>query len=161
MLRYPPQSGSSVLAGIRFLLQSMWDLSNPPIWGSTSLLAYCLVLTPLRGSASLLTHRPMCGSDIIYNSLSPPLANIVLFGLSFLCFPSRFSKRLGNDFHTLIKNASFSSPIEVGSHLPDLKKKKKNFLKLESRCHSWSSIYFITNNFLLSLTVEWSSSIFI
>ena len=47
-------------------------------------------------------------------------SNIVLFGLSLLGFPSRFVKTclLRRDFHTLIKNVSFSSPTNVGSHNP-------------------------------------------
>ena len=47
---------------------------NPPPWGPTSSLAY----------------RPMSGSDTICNSPSPPIANIVIFGLSLLDFRSRF-----------------------------------------------------------------------
>ena len=36
--------------------------------------------TLFRGPTSSLTHRPMSGSDIIYNNPSPPLVVIVLFG---------------------------------------------------------------------------------
>ena len=48
---------------LRSPLQLMWDLAIHPLEGPTSLLAHL-------------------GSDTICNSSSPPLANIVLFGLS-------------------------------------------------------------------------------
>ena len=47
------------------------------------------------------------------NSSSPPLVDIVLFGLPLKVFKRRLIER---GFHTLIKNASFSSPTDVGSH---------------------------------------------
>ena len=52
------------------------------------------------------------------NSPSPPLADIVLFGRSFKVFKTRLLER---GFHTLIKNVSFSSPTDVGSHVKELK----------------------------------------
>ena len=69
------------------------------------------------GPVSSLAHHLLSGSDIIYISLSPPLADIVLFivfpfGRS-QCFKARL---LGGGFYTLIRNASFSSPTDVGSH---------------------------------------------
>ena len=55
----------------------------------------------------------------ICNGTNPPLADIVLSGLSLSRFPSRFLKRVcGRGFHTLIKGVSFSSPTDVGSHNP-------------------------------------------
>ena len=57
----------------------------------------------------------MSGSDTICNSLSSPLADIVLFGVSLKVFKPH---RLGRGFHTLIKNISFSSPTDVGFHNP-------------------------------------------
>ena len=75
----------------------------------------CEISHPLRGLASLLTHRPVSGSDTICNSLSPPLTNIVLFRLSLNIFKTRLLER---GFHTLIKNASFFSPTDVRSHNP-------------------------------------------
>ena len=42
------------------------------------------------------------------------LADIVLFGLSLKVFKTRM---LGRGFHSLIKNVSFPSPINVGSHV--------------------------------------------
>ena len=49
-----------------------------------------------------------------------PTANRVLFGFFLSSFPSRFFKTrlLGRGFHTLIKNVSFSSPTDMGSHNP-------------------------------------------
>ena len=50
------------------------------------------------------------------NSLSPllaPLADIVFSGLSFQGFKTHMLER---SFHILVKNASFASPINVGSH---------------------------------------------
>ena len=51
------------------------------------------VSTLIRGSASLLAHRPMSGSDTICNSPNPPLADFVLFGLSLSSFPFPFPSR--------------------------------------------------------------------
>ena len=84
--------------------------SNPPPFGT-------------QDSASSLAHYLVSGfdSDIICNSPSSSLADIVLFGLSLSSFPSRFLKmhrRLERGFHTLTKNASFSSPTDVESHNP-------------------------------------------
>ena len=56
------------------------------------------------------------------NSPNPPLAEIVLFGFSLPGFPFRASPQsfkthlLGRGFHTLIKNASFSSPTDMRFH---------------------------------------------
>ena len=76
--------------------------STPPS-GPTSLLTHRLLSTLFRGLASSLAQCSVSGSDTVCNGPSPPLADIVLFGLSLSCF------------HTLIKNVSFSSPIKVGS----------------------------------------------
>ena len=46
--------------------------------------------TSLGAPASSLAHRPVSGSHTICNSLSPPLADVVLFGLSLSGYPSRF-----------------------------------------------------------------------
>ena len=63
---------------------------STPIWGPASLLAHCLVPTPLRGTARRLAHHPVSSSDTICNVPDPPLADIVLFRL----FPSGFPSRL-------------------------------------------------------------------
>ena len=68
----------------------MWDPPNPP-----PLRPSVLVSTPPRvhlpqGSASSLAHCPMSGSDTICNGPSPPLADIILFGLSLSGFSSSF-----------------------------------------------------------------------
>ena len=53
------------------------------------------------------------------NSLSPPPVDIVFFKLFLLGFHSRFLKHLlGRGFHTIMKNASFSSSTDVGSYNP-------------------------------------------
>jgi len=72
-----------------------------------------LTIHPLGGSASSMAHRPISSWDTIYNSPSPPLADIVLFRLSLKVFKMRL---LGRDFHILIRNVSFSSPIDVRCH---------------------------------------------
>ena len=57
----------------------------------------------------------MSASNTICNSPSPPLANIILFGIPLKVFRTRLQ---GRGFHTLIKNVSFSSPNDVRSHNP-------------------------------------------
>ena len=76
--------------------------------------------TPLRGSASLHARCPVSASNIICDpSLS--LTDIVLFGFSLLDFRDSLQsfkmRLLVRNFHTLIKNDSFSSPINMGSHI--------------------------------------------
>ena len=94
-------------------------LPNPPPSGPSVLAGTLSCVYPFRGSASSLIHRLMSGSDTICNRPSPPLADIVFFELFLSGFPPRFLKRLvGRGFHTLIKNDSFSSPTDVGSHNP-------------------------------------------
>ena len=107
----PPSFSTQRLPGTRTFLQSMWD----PHRGPTSLLAHCLMSTPLRRIASSLAHRPVTGSNTICNGPSPSLADIVLFELSLKVFKTCL---LGRGFHTLIKSVSFSSPTNVGSHNP-------------------------------------------
>ena len=69
---------------------------------------------PLQSLVSSLAHRPVSGSDTICNNPSPPLANIVFFRLSLKAFKTCM---LGRSFHTLIKNTSFPSQTDVGSHM--------------------------------------------
>ena len=90
-----PSLGPSVLASTRSFLQSMLDPHQiHPLRGPASLLAHRLMSTPLWNSASSLTHRSMFGSDTICNGPSPLLVDIVLFGLYFSDFPTRFLKRV-------------------------------------------------------------------
>ena len=86
----------------RSSLQPMWNLTIHPLHDPSSSLAQCTVPTfllrlnvfastppsvhPLRGSASSLAHHPVFGSDTICYRSNPPLANIVLFGLSLKVF---------------------------------------------------------------------------
>ena len=121
-----PRSGPSILADTRSSLQSMWNLTihpprglsilsflspidveshNPPPSFGTQRPRWHSFLSPidveshnsppLRGPASSLAHRLVSGSNIICNSPSPLLVR---------------------GFHTLIKNISFSSPTDMGSH---------------------------------------------
>ena len=54
------------------------------------------------------------------NSPNLPLANIVYFGILYITINFRALKRvwLRRGFHTLIRNTSFPSPTNVGSHNP-------------------------------------------
>ena len=72
----------------------------------------------------LLTHCSVYDSDTICNNLSSPLADIIhLCSVMYRHQPNSFKMRQrGKDFYVFIKNASFISPIEVGSH--------KNFFKI-------------------------------
>ena len=101
-----PPSGPSVLVVTRSLLQSMWDPPNPPLAGTPP-----RVYSP-SGLSFLLAHRSVSGSDILCNGPSQPLAHIV-HGLPLKVFKTRL---LEWGFHTVIKNASFSSPTHVESH---------------------------------------------
>ena len=67
---------------------------------------------PLESSV-LVGTTPVFGSDIICNSWSSLLVDIVFFRLSFKVFKTRM---VGRDFHTLTKNVSFSFPSDVESH---------------------------------------------
>ena len=89
----------------------MWD---PPL-GPSVLTSTPPCVHPLRDSASSLAHHLVSGSNTNYNGLSPLSADIVLFGFSPKVFKTRL---LRSGFHTLIKNVSSSSPIDVGSHNP-------------------------------------------
>ena len=53
---------------------------------------------------SSLPHRPVSGSDVICNSPSLLLVDIVFIGLQLKVFKTRL---LGRGFHTLISNALF------------------------------------------------------
>ena len=109
----PPPSEPKVLASTRSLLQSMWDPSIHPPSGPSVLTSTPPRVHPLLGLASLLTHRLMSDYDTICNSPSPPLANIALFRLSLEVSKTHL---LGRGLHILIKNVSFSSPTDAGSH---------------------------------------------
>ena len=111
----------SVLASTRSFLQSMWDHSIHPLSRSSVLAGTSPHVHPLRGSTSLLAHRPVPDSDTICNSPSLPLEDIVLLDFFFQASSQGFKMHLiGRGFHTLIKNAAFSSPTDVRSHNPPL-----------------------------------------
>ena len=108
-----PPSGFNALADTHSLLQSIWDpLFHPPS-GPSVLAGTPSHVHPLWDSTSSLAHRSMSDFDTICNDPSPPLADLVLFGLPLKVFKTCL---LGRGFHTLIKNVSFSSPTDVRSH---------------------------------------------
>ena len=83
-----------------------------PIWGQR--LCWHTARVHHSSRLSLLAaHRSVSAYDTICNSPNPPLIDIVLFGLSLKVFKMHM---LGRDFHTFLKNASFSSPTYMGSH---------------------------------------------
>ena len=94
------------------------SLPNPPPLGPSVLTGTPPHVYPLRGTASLLTHCPVFGSDTICDDPGPPLADIILLGLSLAGFPLKVFKTrlLRKGFHTLIKDVLFSSPTDVRSH---------------------------------------------
>ena len=114
---HPLRGLASSLALISFSNRCETSQSTPPS-GSSVLASTLPRVHPLQGLASILSHCPVLGSDTICNSPSPALADIVLIGLSLSGFPLKIFKTrlLRRDFHTLIKNVSFSSPTDVGSH---------------------------------------------
>ena len=93
---------------------------NPPPLGPSVLTGTPPCVYPLRGTARRLAHCPVSGSDTICNDPDPPLADIVLLGLSLSGFPFRASPQsfktrlLGQGFHTLINDVLFSSPTNMG-----------------------------------------------
>ena len=111
LLRGPASS----LALIPFSNRCGTTTKFTPLQGPAYLLAYRLVCTPFRGTASSLAHRPVSGSDIICNRPSPPLADIVLSGFPFQASPQGFKTPLvGKGFHTLSKGVLFFSLTNVG-----------------------------------------------
>ena len=124
MFRSPPQpmwdltihplwGPASSLALIPFSNQRGTPTKSTPLQGPVSLLAYRLVPTPFQGLASSLAHRPVSSSDTICNGPSPPLSDIIFFGLFLKVFKRRLLER---GFHTFTKGVSFSSPTDVGSY---------------------------------------------
>ena len=106
---------------------------NPPSFGAQRPRWHTASCPPSFGAQPSTSTSLSVYSDTICNGPSPPLANIVFFGLSLSSFPSRFLKRLlGRSFHTLINNVSFSSPTNVGSHNPPF------FRAQRPRCHTTS-----------------------
>ena len=101
------------------LLPNQCRISQSTPFGTSVLTGTLPNIHPLQGLAPLLAHHLVSGSDTICNSSSPLLADIVFFGLSLSGLPQGFKTRLlGGGFHTLIKNISFSSLANVGSHNP-------------------------------------------
>ena len=99
----PLPSGSASSLALVHLFNRYGISQFTPLWGLASSLTlvplfnWCGISqsTLLRGLASSLTHYLMFGSDTIYNSPSPPLADIIFLELSFWGFLSRFLKCVG------------------------------------------------------------------
>ena len=79
-------------------LQLMWDLTIHPL------------------GASALTYCSVFGSDTICNSHIPNKEG-PLWAFPFR-LPLKVLKCVGRGFHTLIRNVSFPSPTDMGSHNP-------------------------------------------
>ena len=120
----PPPSGTQRPCRHSFPFPIDVGPPNPPHSRPSVLVGTPSHVHPLRGSASLLAHCPVSDFDTIYNGLSPPLTDIVLFRFSLSDFLSWFFKArlLRRGFHILKNGVSFSSPIDVGSHPAFLRK---------------------------------------
>ena len=84
-----------------------------------------------------LAYCSVSDFDIICNNPSPLLVDSVRFGplrivISFIVFEMRL---LGRGFHTLIRNASFPSPTDLGSH---------NLPPLGAQCFRWHTARCLT-----------------
>ena len=105
-------------------------LQSTSFLGPVSLLAHRLLSTPFRGSTFSLTHRPVSGSDTIWNSPKPTASRYCPLWVFPFELPLKVFKMhlLGRGFHTRVKNISFSSPNDVGSHnsSPSGEKTKQN-----------------------------------
>ena len=75
----------------------------------------CLLWRGFSLTPTSVSHRLMTSSDTICNNQNPLLADIVLLTGFSQSFEMRLLRR---DFHTLVSNVLFSSPINVGSHNP-------------------------------------------
>ena len=104
----PPPFGAQRSRWHSFLsLIDVGSLPNPPLFEPNVLTGTPSRVYPLRGTARRLAHRPLSSSNTICNGPDPPLADIVLFGLSLSGSPSRLKTRLlGEGFHTFIKGDS-------------------------------------------------------
>ena len=89
----PPPSGPSVLADTLSFLQSMWDRPKSIPFGASILIGIPPRVYLLWGTTRRPTHRSVSSFDTICNSQDSSLADIFLFGLSLLGFPSSFKMR--------------------------------------------------------------------
>ena len=109
----------------------MWDLAIHPTWW-LDVSTECFIplynrgeisqSIPFRGSASLLAHHLMSGPNTICNSPGSPLVDIVCFGPLRITISLTFLQDVywERGFHTLTRNASFSSLTDVESHTHSL-----------------------------------------
>ena len=95
---YPLRGPVSSLTFVPFFNRCGTTTKSTPHFGASVLTGTPPHVYPLQGTARRLTHRPVSGSHTIYNAPNPPLANIVLFGLSFSDFPlqTRFKALRGS-----------------------------------------------------------------
>ena len=102
-----------------YLFPSLINLGppNPPPSRPSILTRTLPRVHPLRGSAFLRAHRPVSGSDTIYNGGSPLLADIVLLRLSFSGFSLRFLKSFREKFSYPFKECFVILPTNVRSHI--------------------------------------------
>ena len=99
MYRCQTRGNYTLIRNVLFLSPTDMRSHNPPPWRSSVLVS---------------------GSDTIFNRSNPPVADIVCFDMlriavSLTIFKTRL---LGRGNHTLIRNVSFPSPTDVGSHNP-------------------------------------------
>ena len=110
-----PLSGSSVLAGTRSFLQSMWDHHQiHPFQGLT----HCLMSTPF-GEQSPRWHIAQWLALIPFVTAQVPVYCYQILsslGFSFLAFKVFKTYLPRKGFHTLINSVLFSSPTNVGYH---------------------------------------------
>ena len=127
----------------------MWDPLIHPFSGSSVPFDTPSRMHPLRGPASLLEHRLLstpfgaqpprwhiawCLALIAFVTAQAHRSQILSsLGFPFRASPQGFQKASAKDnFHTLIKNVSFPSPTDVGSHnaSPNNNNKKNEQQKL-------------------------------
>ena len=96
----------ALINGISFSFSTDVGSHSPPSWkpnflararsssGSSILTNTSPHIYSLQCSTTSLAHLPVSDSNTICNSLSPPLVDVVLFRLSLLSFPSKFSKHV-------------------------------------------------------------------
>ena len=100
--RLPGRGFHTLIRNVLFPSSIYVGSHNPPPWGPTL----------------SLRHHLMSISNIICNSSRPLLVDLVRFGPSCIVINFTVFKTClpGRGFHTLIRNVSFSSPTDVGSH---------------------------------------------
>ena len=76
---------------------------------------------------------PLMAHHSVFDYDSPPLVDMSFWGFPFRAFSQGFTTRLlGRGFHTLIRNASFPSPTDVGSQISNITKNQTSLGGLSS-----------------------------